>query len=54
MPGISENEKTEENSSPRGGKCKDLTPAPTFLMNTDTSQTCELTSQRPHGPDNDF
>ena len=44
MPGISNgktNEKTDENSSPRGGNPTfDLTPTPTLLMNTDTSQKC--------------
>ena len=42
VPGISNgkaNEKTDENSSPRGGNTtSDLTPTPTILMNTDTSQ----------------
>ena len=42
VPGISNkkaNEKTDENSSPRGGNTTfDLTPTPTILMNTDTSQ----------------
>ena len=43
VPGIlngKTNEKTNENSSPRGGgnATFDLTPIPTILMNTDTSQ----------------
>ena len=42
VPGISNekaNEKTDENSSPRGGNItSDITPTPTILMNTDTSQ----------------
>ena len=46
VPGISENERNEENSSPRGGKIIfDLTLPPTLLMNTDTSQICKLTSR---------
>ena len=32
----------------------DLNPTPIFLMNTDTRKTCKLTSQRPHGPNDDF
>ena len=38
VPGISENERNEENSSPRGGKYNlRPNPPPTSLMNTDTS-----------------
>ena len=40
VPGIS-NEKTDENSSPRGGKYNlRPNPNPNLLMNTDTIQKC--------------
>ena len=48
VPGISENERNEENSSPRGGKYN-LRPNPTSLMNTDTSQICKLKSRKSLG-----
>ena len=41
VPGISENERHEENSSPRGWKYNlRPNPTPTSLMKTDTRQTC--------------
>ena len=50
VPETSEKERNRENSSPRGGKYNfDLTPTPTFLMNTDTSQICKLRSQKSLG-----
>ena len=55
VPGISKNKKLkkilvlEERNI-----IFDLTPIPTFLMNTDTRKTCKLTSQRPRGPNDDF
>ena len=47
VPGISVNERNEENPSPRGGKYN-LRPTltPTLLMNTDTSQICKLKSRK--------
>ena len=43
VPGISEKENSEENSSPREGRyILRHIPTPTSLMNTDTSQKLEL------------
>ena len=50
VPGILENERNEENSSPRGGKYNlRPNPTPTSLMNTDTSQICKLGSRKSLG-----
>ena len=55
VPGISENEKMKKTLAlEEENIISDLTPIPTFLMNTDTRNTCKLTSQRPRGPNDDF
>ena len=50
VPGISGKKEMRKILAPEEGNIIfDLTPTPTFLMNTDTSQICKLRSQKPLG-----